>query len=89
MAKQNYLDDAEKDKERYLKELEAYHQTEAYKLFLHKQQEKKRKGWLILSYVFHVLVHPGQVLACKCVASCSKRQCLIFVRRVLRNVCEV
>lgn len=41
--KQNYLDDAEKDKERYLKELEAYHQTEAYKLFLHKQQEKKRK----------------------------------------------
>jgi len=45
LVKQNYLDDAEKDKERYLKELEAYHQTEAYKLFLHKQQEKKRKGW--------------------------------------------
>ena len=44
LSKQNFLDDAERDKERYLKELEAYHQTEAYKLFLHKQQEKKRKG---------------------------------------------
>ena len=40
---QVYLDEAEKDKERYLKELEAYHQTEAYKLFVKKQQEKKKK----------------------------------------------
>lgn len=43
---QKYLDEAERDKERYLKELEAYHQTEAYKMFQKKQQEKKRKGLL-------------------------------------------
>lgn len=41
--KQGYLDEAEKDKERYLKELEAYHQTEAYKMFLKKQNEKRKK----------------------------------------------
>lgn len=41
--KQRYLDDAEKDKERYTKELESYHQTEAYKLFLKKQLNKKAK----------------------------------------------
>ena len=40
---QRYLDEAERDKERYLKELEAYHQTEAYKLFLKKQQEKRKR----------------------------------------------
>ena len=38
-----YLDEAEKDKERYQKELEAYHQTDAYKMFVKKQNEKKRK----------------------------------------------
>ncbi len=43
---QRYLDEAERDKERYLKELEAYHQTEAYKVFLKKQNEKKGKGEL-------------------------------------------
>lgn len=41
--KQRYLDDAEKDKERYMKELESYHQTEAYRLFLKKQLHKKTK----------------------------------------------
>ncbi len=41
---QHYLDEAETDKERYLKELDAYHQTEAYKLFVKKQQEKKKKS---------------------------------------------
>ena len=34
-------EEAEKDKERYNKELEAYHQTEAYRMFTKKQQEKK------------------------------------------------
>ncbi|KAL3885390.1 hypothetical protein ACJMK2_025456 [Sinanodonta woodiana] len=38
--KQKYLDDAEKDKERYLKELEAYQRTDAYKSF--KMQQDKR-----------------------------------------------
>ncbi|XP_076356320.1 high mobility group protein 20A-like [Tachypleus tridentatus] len=42
--KQKYLDEAEKDKERYVKELEQYQQTEAYRLFTKKQQDKKRKG---------------------------------------------
>jgi FtsZ-binding cell division protein ZapB len=41
--KQHYLDEAEKDKERYMKELESYHQTEAYQLFLRKQLDKKNK----------------------------------------------
>ncbi|XP_042903065.1 high mobility group protein 20A isoform X2 [Parasteatoda tepidariorum] len=42
--KQKYLEEAEKDKERYMKELEQYQQTEAYKIFK-KQQEKKRKEY--------------------------------------------
>lgn len=41
--KQHYLEEAERDKERYVKELEAYHQTEAYKMFTKKQAEKKAK----------------------------------------------
>lgn len=41
--KQKYLDEAEKDKERYTKELEQYQQTETFKIFTKKQQEKKRK----------------------------------------------
>jgi len=41
--KQHYLEEAEKDKERYVKELEAYHQTEAYKMFTKKQAEKRAK----------------------------------------------
>lgn len=40
---QKYLEEAEKDKERYMKELEQYQQTEAYKIFK-KQQEKKKRG---------------------------------------------
>ncbi|XP_067652904.1 high mobility group protein 20A-like [Haliotis asinina] len=40
--KQRYLDDAEKDKERYLKEMEAYQKTEAYKTF--RMQQKKLRG---------------------------------------------
>jgi len=44
IEKQRYLEEAEKDKERYQKELEAYHQTEAYKLFVKKQAASKRKA---------------------------------------------
>lgn len=52
MEKQRYLDEAERDKERYLKELEAYHQTEAYKVFLRKQQDAKCKGqWPLRLFV--------------------------------------
>lgn len=42
--KQRYLDEAEKDKERYMMELEAYQKTDAYKNFLKKQAERKRKN---------------------------------------------
>ncbi|XP_077525257.1 high mobility group protein 20A-like [Amblyomma americanum] len=42
--KQKYLDEAEKDRERYSKEMEQYQQTEAYKMFTKKQHEKKAKG---------------------------------------------
>ncbi|XP_063228914.1 high mobility group protein 20A [Bacillus rossius redtenbacheri] len=41
--KQMYLDAAEQDRERYLKELHAYKQTEAYKLFMQKQAQKKQR----------------------------------------------
>uniref|UniRef100_A0A3B4EM70 High mobility group protein 20A n=1 Tax=Pygocentrus nattereri TaxID=42514 RepID=A0A3B4EM70_PYGNA len=40
--KQRYLDEAEKDKERYMRELEKYQQTEAYKHFTRKVQEKQK-----------------------------------------------
>ena len=39
--KQRYLDEAVKDRERYQRELEAYHQTESYKLFRQKMEHKK------------------------------------------------
>ncbi|XP_038640155.1 high mobility group protein 20A isoform X5 [Scyliorhinus canicula] len=39
--KQHYLDEAEKDKERYMKELEQYQQTEAYKRFSQKADDKR------------------------------------------------
>lgn len=42
--KQKYLDEAEKDRVRYSKEMEQYQQTEAYKMFTKKQHEKKAKG---------------------------------------------
>lgn len=42
--KQKYLDEAEKDRVRYSKEMEQYQQTEAYKMFTKKQLEKKAKG---------------------------------------------
>lgn len=41
--KQKYLDEADRDKERYVKEIEQYQQTEAYKIFTKKKQEGKRK----------------------------------------------
>ncbi|XP_032220116.1 high mobility group protein 20A [Nematostella vectensis] len=42
--KQRYLDDAERDKERYIIELENYQKTDAYKSFVKKQIERKRKS---------------------------------------------
>lgn len=41
--KQQYLDAAEQDRERYTKEYNAYKQTEAYKIFKQQQNEKKIK----------------------------------------------
>nr|XP_005174323.1 high mobility group protein 20A isoform X2 [Danio rerio] len=40
--KQRYLDEADKDKERYMRELEQYQKTEAYKHFSRKVQEKQK-----------------------------------------------
>eukprot|EP00062_Callorhinchus_milii_P002532 gi/632938806/ref/XP_007906476.1/ PREDICTED: high mobility group protein 20A isoform X1 [Callorhinchus milii] len=45
--KQHYLDEAERDKERYMKELEQYQQTEAYKLFNQKAEDKQHVKDLI------------------------------------------
>lgn len=41
--KQQYLDAAEQDRERYTREYNAYKQTEAYRLFTQQQHEKKMK----------------------------------------------
>ncbi|KAF7284910.1 hypothetical protein GWI33_017391 [Rhynchophorus ferrugineus] len=41
--KQQYLDAAEQDRERYIREYEAYKQTEAYKQFNQQQNDKKVK----------------------------------------------
>lgn len=41
--KQQYLDAAEQDRERYTREYNAYKQTEAYQLFTQQQNEKKSK----------------------------------------------
>lgn len=40
--KQGYLEEAEKDKERYMKELEQYQQTDAYKNFVARQKAMKK-----------------------------------------------
>ncbi|XP_056596084.1 high mobility group protein 20A isoform X1 [Triplophysa dalaica] len=40
--KQRYLDEADRDKERYMRELEQYQKTEAYKHFTRKVQEKQK-----------------------------------------------
>ncbi|XP_048828823.1 high mobility group protein 20A isoform X1 [Brienomyrus brachyistius] len=40
--KQRYLEEAERDKERYMRELEEYQKTEAYKRFTRKVQEKQK-----------------------------------------------
>lgn len=41
--KQRYLDEAEREKQQYMKELRAYQQSEAYKMCTEKLQEKKIK----------------------------------------------
>ncbi|KAM5237858.1 SWI/SNF-related matrix-associated actin-dependent regulator of chromatin subfamily E member 1-related [Ctenodactylus gundi] len=41
--KQRYLDEAEREKQQYMKELRAYQQSEAYKMCAEKVQEKKIK----------------------------------------------
>lgn len=42
LSVQRYLDEAERDKERYMRELEKYQKTEAYKHFKRKVQEKQK-----------------------------------------------
>lgn len=42
LSAQRYLDEAERDKERYMRELEKYQKTEAYKHFKRKVQEKQK-----------------------------------------------
>ncbi|XP_031574462.1 high mobility group protein 20A-like isoform X2 [Actinia tenebrosa] len=42
VQKQLYLEEAEKDKERYMKELEEYQQTDAYKTFMTKQKALRK-----------------------------------------------
>lgn len=39
---QRYLDEADRDKERYMRELEQYQKTEAYKVFSRKAQDRQK-----------------------------------------------
>lgn len=39
---QHYLDEADRDKERYMRELEQYQKTEAYKVFSRKAQDRQK-----------------------------------------------
>ena len=50
---QCYLEEAEKDKERYMKELEQYQQTDAYKNFVARQKALKKGEPLV--YVTRVV----------------------------------
>eukprot|EP00057_Strongylocentrotus_purpuratus_P023519 XP_011677993.1 PREDICTED: TOX high mobility group box family member 3 [Strongylocentrotus purpuratus] len=45
--KQRFLDEADRDKERYAKELQQYQQTEAFKAFSRKQEERKLRNELM------------------------------------------
>ncbi|NXV89010.1 HM20A protein, partial [Calonectris borealis] len=40
--KRRYLDEADRDKERYMRELEQYQKTEAYKVFSRKAQDRQK-----------------------------------------------
>lgn len=42
LSLQRYLDEADRDKERYMRELEQYHKTEAYKVFSRKAQDRQK-----------------------------------------------
>jgi len=46
LQKQKYLDDADKEKEKYLKDLEAYQKTETYKSFVSQIEKKPKDGTL-------------------------------------------
>lgn len=72
---QRYLVDAEKDKERYSKELESYHQTEAYKLFVKRQLNKKAKG---LIYIVFILSYDEghDLLSTSGIFTSASRECL-------------
>lgn len=50
---QRYLDEAEKDKERYWKEMEAYQKTEAFKQFKI-LREKRMKGTVTVMQCFQL-----------------------------------
>uniref|UniRef100_A0AAQ5ZK46 High mobility group protein 20A n=1 Tax=Amphiprion ocellaris TaxID=80972 RepID=A0AAQ5ZK46_AMPOC len=67
--KQRYLDEAERDKERYMRELEKYQKTEAYKHFTRKVQEKQKgkrhRGgeiWLEKQTVFDIPIFTEEFL---------------------------
>ena len=44
---QRYLNEADRDRERYAKELQQYQQTEAFKAFTKKQEERRLRNELM------------------------------------------
>lgn len=92
---QRYLDEAERDKERYMRELEKYQKTEAYKHFTRKVQEKQKgkrhRGGEICSEK-----QPGDKLASSTETSWSGiypfvilRHCLISSWQITDFICLV
>lgn len=63
LCPQRYLDEAEREKQQYMKELREYQQSEAYKMCTEKIQEKKiKKGASGEQWLLEELSGPGQVL---------------------------
>ncbi|NXS24086.1 HM20B regulator, partial [Mystacornis crossleyi] len=64
--KQRYLDEAEREKQQYMKELREYQQSEAYKMCTEKIQEKKIKKEDVGAVAVNTLLngHPHKVRPC-------------------------
>ncbi|NXX72850.1 HM20B regulator, partial [Spizella passerina] len=64
--KQRYLDEAEREKQQYMKELREYQQSEAYKMCTEKIQEKKIKKEDVGTVGVNTLLngHPHKVRLC-------------------------
>lgn len=103
LSVQRYLDEAERDKERYMRELEKYQKTEAYKHFKRKVQEKQKgkrirggevgwnNRWWNVWEEKSVSSRRYQRCWCKCVCDSSRLTVLLptdVLRLMLKVLCQ-